>query len=108
MKPQPKLRNRLHARLEDLADFLGVAVGFGQPNDLPVIRHAENQRAAQRVRKSTYALAPAFGLFYLKRRFLVVFGCFTDQVLHIHLLRPPFARNIGAFIIQLCRGGLQS
>ena len=100
--------DRLHARLDDLADFLGVAVGFGQPNDLPVIRHAENKRAVQRVRKSADTLAPAFGLFYLKCRFLVVLGRFTDQVLHIHLFRPPFARNIGAFIIQLCRGGLQS
>jgi len=78
VEPQPKLRDRLHARLEDLADFLGVAVGFGQPNDLPVIRHAENKRAAQRVRKSAHALAPAF------------------------------ARTIGALIIQLGRVGLQS
>jgi len=108
VKPQPKFRDRLHARLDDLVDFLGVAIRFGQPNDLPVIRHAENQRTAQRVRKSADALAPAFGLFHLKCRFLVVFGRFTDQVLHIHLFRPSFARNTGAFIIQLCRGGLQS
>ena len=99
VKPQPKLRDRLHAGLNDLADFLGVAVGLGQPNDLPVIRHAENQRTAQRVRKSADTLAPAFGLSYFKRRFLVIFGCFTDQVFHIHLFRPPFARNIGAFSI---------
>ena len=71
-------KNIKKVNLLDLADFLGVAVGFGQPNDLPVIRHAENKRAAQRVRKSAHALAPAF------------------------------ARTIGALIIQLGRVGLQS
>ena len=81
----------MYARLDDLADFLGVAVGFGQPNNLPIVGHAENQRTAQRVRKSAYALAPAFGLFTSSAAFL---SCsvvspirFSISVCSDHLLR---------------------
>lgn len=73
-------------------------------------RHPPCRKSARRPACSQKHLrsCTSFWAFYLKRRFLVVFGCFTDQVLDIHLFRPPFARNIGAFIIQPGGGSLQS
>ena len=105
VKAQPKLRDRLHARLEDLVDFLGVAFRFGQPNDLPIIRHAENKRTAQRVRKSAYALAPAFGLFTSSAAFLS-YSVVSPIRFSISICSDHFLREISVLLLYNFAGAV--